>query len=143
MKKIFSTLIMISQMSFAGNIPGLYQCKILLAEQYRNGSISKKRVTFKSLYLNISRDKINVYGIDSGRSICTDLDIDQIYRDTIFIIPRIEKNGRNRARLYIKGDTITGDYNFLDNSSYDSIAVKIVISRAPNSILERLKRQCK
>lgn len=143
MKKIFLTLIMISQMSFAGNIPGLYQCKILLAEQYRNGSISKKRVTFKSLYLNISRDKINVYGIDSGRSICTDLDIDQIYRDTIFIIPRIEKNGRNRARLYIKGDTITGDYNFLDNSSYDSIAVKIVISRAPNSILERLKRQCK
>lgn len=143
MKKIFLTLIMISQMSFAGNIPGLYQCKILLAEQYRNGSISKKRVTFKSLYLNISREKINIYGIDSGRSICTDLEIDQIYRDTIFIIPRIEKNGRNRARLYIKGDTITGDYNFLDNSSYDSIAVKIVISRAPNSVLERLKRQCK
>ena len=66
---------------------GYYRCKTVWVEQFRNGAVSRKRISAKSLYLNITRNKIFVYGVESGRNICKDLDVERIFRDTLFLRP--------------------------------------------------------
>ena len=92
---------------------GYYRCKTVWVEQFRNGAVSRKRISAKSLYLNITRNKIFVYGVESGRNICKDLDVERIFRDTLFFTPRLNRDSNDKARLYFKRDTLTGDYNFL------------------------------
>jgi hypothetical protein len=122
---------------------GYYRCKTVWVEQFRNGAVSRKRISAKSLYLNITRNKIFVYGVESGRNICKDLDVERIFRDTLFFTPRLNRDSNDKARLYFKRDTLTGDYNFLDNGSSDSVVVKILTSRVSVSMIDRVKRQCR
>lgn len=122
---------------------GYYRCKTVWVSQFRNGAVSRRRISAKSLYLNITRDKIFIYGVESGRNICKDLKVDKIFRDTLFFTPRLNRESNDKARLYFKKDTLAGDYNFLDNGSSDSVAVKILTSRVSASMMDRVKRQCR
>lgn len=143
MVKIIFCLLIICSIIPSSELPGAFQCKTVFVEQFRNGNISRRRMSVKSLYLDISREKIYVYGVESGKNICKDLKIDQIFRDTLFFTPRLQKNSNGKARLYFKKDTLAGDYNFLDNGSSDSVAVKILISRVSRNVIDRVKRQCR
>ncbi len=143
MKKTICLILTLCAVITSAELTGYYRCKTVFVEQYRNGTVSKRRVSIKSLYLNITRDRIFIYGIDSGRNICKDLSVDQIFRDTLFFTPRLQKNSRDKARLYFIKDTLAGDYNFLDNGSADSVTVKILTSRVSASMIERVKRQCR
>ncbi len=127
---------------FASDPIGYYRCKTVFVEQFRNGAICRKRISAKSLYLNITKNKIYVYGVESGRNICKDLNIDRIFRDTLFFTPRLNRDSNDKARLYFKRDTLAGDYNFLDNGTSDSVVVKILTSRVAVSMIDRVKRQC-
>jgi hypothetical protein len=141
--KFLCSILIISSIICAADPIGCFRCKTVWVEQFRNGSVSRKRISAKSLYLNITRNKIYVYGVESGRNICKDLNVDKIFRDTLFFTPRLNRDSNDRARLYFKRDTLTGDYNFLDNGSSDSVTVKILTSRISESMIDRLKRQCK
>lgn len=143
MKKTICYILIICSAAFSGDIPGLYNCTSVFVEQYRNGTVYRKRIMIKSLYLNITRNKISVFGMESGRSICRDLEVDQVFRDTLFINPRLERKQNNRARLYFKNDTLAGNYNFLDNGSNDSVAVKILVSKVSSNMLARIEKQCR
>lgn len=143
MKKTICLILALYTLITSAELTGHYRCKTVFVEQYRNGTVSRRRVSVKSLYLNISRDKIFIYGTESGRNICKDLTVDQIFRDTLFFTPRLHKNSKDKARLYFNKDTLAGDYNFLDNGSADSVTVKILTSRVSAAVIERIKRQCR
>lgn len=143
MYKIFLFLMIIGRLALPAEIPGLYKCKTVLIKMYRNGVVSRKNLTTGSLYLNITRDKLSVFGVESGINICKDLPVDRLFRDTLFISPRLSRKSNDLARLYFNKDTLMGNYNFFDNSTADSAVVKIVTSKAPQSMLSRLQRQCR
>lgn len=143
MYKIICGILVFFSILCASDPIGCYQCKTVWVEQHRNGAVSRKRISAKSLYLDITRNKIFVYGVESGRNICKDLDVDKIFRDTLFFTPRLNKAFNDKARLYFIRDTLAGDYNFLDNGSSDSVVVKILTSRVTVSTIDRVKRQCR
>jgi hypothetical protein len=141
--KIICCILVFFSIICASDPIGYYRCKTVWVEQYRNGTVSRKRISAKSLYLNITRNKIFVYGIESGRNICKDLNVDKIFRDTLFFNPRLNRDSNDKARLFFKRDTLAGDYNFLDNGSSDSVVVKILTTRVSVSTIDRVKRQCR
>ena len=143
MYKLLCFILIFSSIICASDPIGYYRCKTVFVEQFRNGAVSRKRISAKSLYLNITRNKIFVYGVESGRNICKDLNVDRIFRDTLFFTPRLNRDSNDKARLYFKKDTLAGDYNFLDNGSSDSVVVKILTSRVSVSMIDRVKRQCR
>jgi hypothetical protein len=55
--KFLCSILIISSIICAADPIGCFRCKTVWVEQFRNGSVSRKRISAKSLYLNITRNK--------------------------------------------------------------------------------------
>jgi hypothetical protein len=123
--------------------PCLYKCTSILIEKHSNGSISRKGVEVQSLYVKIDRNKLSIYGKDSGKYICKDLTVERVYRDTLFINSNIRNADTKFIKMHLVKDTLMGNYNFFDGNTSDSLKVMILVSKADLNLETRLQKQCK
>lgn len=128
---------------YAFDIPSLYQCSgVQLIHEVENGDLRYKSFSVQSLFVKFDYNRINIYGIHSGKNICRSFDIARIFIDTVYIKTDIRELGNNDVKFYISNDTLIGNYDFL-NSNTNQTSIKILVTKIGINRESGLKRLCK
>ena len=123
------------------DLPAVYKSRAVRIEFFQRGKARTKGFSTESLYLKMSQSQISIFGMHAGKSICKKIAVERIVQDTFYVRTGIREIDRKQLCFYSRGDTLLGNYNFLDASYADSAFVKILLEKSSVTDNE-LRRIC-
>jgi hypothetical protein len=70
-----------------------------------------------------------IFGMQSGNNICQKIEIRKIINNTIYLIDKEELMDGNDFKFSLSGDTLRGNYNFMDNAGSADMEIILLVKK--------------
>lgn len=136
-------LAVLLQPSSAAIVPPVtYQCTAVRISQEKNGRVYSKGYQTPSLYLTITNTRLSAIGTHSEISICQEIDIRRIYRDTLFLFYADAPVLHSDLKLYLVNDTLKGNVNIFERDT-SKVSITALVKKVPPGEAAKIRKTCR
>jgi hypothetical protein len=126
----------------APDLPAVYRCDAVSLSQVKNGRTYSRAFMVKSMHISIDRNRIRIFGVQSGKHLCRSLDIERIWADTLFLADPGVKVRHSALKFYFSDDTIISNVNFFESDT-SVVTVKALVKRLTGKAAAAVNDQCR
>jgi hypothetical protein len=142
MSKHFLYLLLAVVSVYSLDVPSIYQCNGLYVSWTKDGKTYHKGFSVKALYLELNGNYLKVSGIQSGKKICKKIAVKRIVGNAVYLNPEVDRFKNQEFCINFKGDTLTGNFNLLDDKSDEKMDATLVVTRVRNDRLAEIRKIC-